>query len=170
MKFVSFLGLTILLVSLAQPTAVAKGTEVGIYAVMDQVVFGPRRGMAGLGPDIGRIRCSRPDVEWQIPGAAARLFLYLRIPPGDEYWTRKEWSRLKSLAGTGQVFRLGSYWAANSPGQNRHQPLEVRVRNASDTATPEIYPFSYTLGIVEAGALSFDATIAARLPESLQLT
>jgi hypothetical protein len=42
-----------------------------------------------------------------------RGHLYLRIVPGMEQATRRDWSELKTLAGSGKAVGFGQYWVPN---------------------------------------------------------
>jgi hypothetical protein len=151
---------------LLTPTAVmAKGESIGIYAVIDQVTFDQD------GPLPNTVRISGVFVV-PVPHSSGqyyepqRGFLYFRVPPETEQAARKEWGRLKTFAGTGQVVGFAHYWVPNPNdlyGNPRHS-LEVSVRTGEDATPPEVYPLPHPDGIVRAGEQSdFDMRIATQL-------
>lgn len=166
MKSVLFLLAATLLLSLAPAALNAKGTTaVGIYAVIDQVTFDRDGDSPTLvrisGTFIVPVPMSSGDYK-----APQRGYLYFRVPPGAEEAARKEWSELKTLAGTGQVVGFAYYWTPNpsDPWGNPHRSLEVKVRAEGDATPPEVYPLAHPKGIVKAhNGDSFDEQIAARL-------
>jgi hypothetical protein len=141
----------ILLLSLAPATANAKGSGIGIYALIDRVTFDQE------GPTPNSIRIYGVFVVPQRMASGAyqppqRGFLYFQIPPGAEEAARKDWAQLKTVAGTGQVVGFTFYWVPNpnDPQGNPHHSLEVRVRADGDTAAPEVYPLVNPQGVLKA--------------------
>ena len=112
----------------------------GVYALVDKVTLEPNAEK----PE--RIRISgvfiaakeTPDNS-TVYGEPQRGYLYLALPRGEadlarqelnDALARREWSDLKSIAGTRQVVGFGASWF------NR-----VRVRKADEEAkTPDVYP------------------------------
>jgi hypothetical protein len=165
MKSLLLLGAAVLL--LLAPTGVkGKGTTgVGIYAAIDQVIFD----QDGASPSLVRISgvfiVPVPMSSGQYK-APQRGHLYFRIPPGAEQAVRKEWSELKTVAGTGQIVGFACYWVPNpsDPWGNPHHSLEVKVRTDGDATPPDVYPILNPKGVVKAGDRDlFDEKIAAQL-------
>lgn len=159
--------ITILLLSLTFKTAIAKGTGVGVYALIDQVAFDQNDHLTTTVRISGIFVVPKQmsSGEYQAP---QRGYLYFRIPPGNEQSAKNELSQLKAFAGTGQVVGFGLYWAPNpnDPSGNPHHSLDVRVRATGDTTGPDTYPISYPNGIVTVGNANFDAAIAGKLQKT----
>jgi hypothetical protein len=136
------------LLLLSSNFAIAKNVSVGIYAIVDQVTFEPE----GDSPNF--VRISGVFVVPPLPIGSYRKFvpfyfgpsrgyLYFRITPGTEAATRRDWSEIKSFAGSGKVVGFGQYWVPNpnDPQGNPHHSLEVRVHAESGgPARPDFYP------------------------------
>jgi hypothetical protein len=104
---------------------------ISVYALVDKVAFEPNADK----PE--RIRITgvfiaaqeRPDND-TVYGAPQRGYLYFTLSKQNEELARREWSDLKSVAGTRQVVGLGSSWAG-----------KARVRKMDEAATsPDNYP------------------------------
>jgi hypothetical protein len=104
---------------------------ISVYALVDKVAFEPSADK----PE--RIRISgvfiaaelRPDND-TVYAPPRRGYLYFTLPKQNEDLARREWSDLKSVAGTRQVVGLGSSWAG-----------KARVRKMDEAATsPDNYP------------------------------
>lgn len=167
--FVSVAGVLLLLLA---PTAVfAKNVSIGIYAVVDQVTFEPD----GASPNLVRISgvfvvpVPMSSGDYRTP---QRGYLHFQSRPGMEQASRKDWSELKSIAGTGQVVGFAQYWVPNpgDPYGNPHHSLEVTVHAGNDAASPDSYPLPNLKGIVthgDKGDPDFDK-IAAQLQKALR--
>jgi hypothetical protein len=122
---------------------------IGIYAIVDKVVFEPDE----KSPE--RIRIWGVFVV-PVPMSSGhykepqRGYLYFRIAPGMEQAPKREWGELKAVAGTGQGIGFTQYWVANpaDPLGNPHHSLEVQVHLNGDEAEPDIYPMPHPRGIV----------------------
>jgi hypothetical protein len=159
-----------LLLSLAPTAVFAKHGSIGIYAVVDEVTFEP-----GASPNLVRISgvfavpFPMSSGDYRTP---QRGYLYFRIRPGMEQASRKDWSELKSIAGTGQVVGFAQYWVPNpgDPNGNPHHSLEVTVHADNDATSPDAYPLPNLKGIVkhgDKGDPDFDK-IAAQLQKALR--
>lgn len=164
----AFVSVTTILLLVLLPTGVfAKNATIGIYAVIDQVTFEP----GDRSPNLVRISgvfvvpVPMSSGDYRPP---QRGYLYFRIRPGVEDATRREWNKLRAVAGTGRVVGFAQYWVPNpsDPYGNPHQSLEVRVHTDDHgAASPDVYPLSALKGIVEHGGKedpNFEE-IAARL-------
>jgi len=106
----------------------------GVYALVDKVTFEPNSDK----PE--RIRISgvfiaaeqRPDNS-TVYSAPQRGYLYFRLPTSNEELARREWTDLKSVAGTRQVVGLGSSWGervhVTSPDEAPKSPAEYPMGN-----------------------------------------
>jgi hypothetical protein len=152
MKSAILTGAAILLLLLVPHALIAKGSGVGIYGVIDQVMF-DREGSA---PTLIRISgVFMIPVPMSTTGyrSPQRGFLYFRVVPGSEKAARKEWRQLKAVAGTGQVVGFAYYWVANpgDPWGNPHRELEVSLHKEGEATSPEDYPMPYPEGMVKSG-------------------
>jgi hypothetical protein len=122
---------------------------VGIYAIVDKVVFEPSES-APERIQIWGVFVVPDRMSPSQYGAPQRGFLYYRMPPGKwEQITRKEWADLKTVAGTGQTIAFAQYWVPdpNDPNGNPHRSLEVRVHKRGVVASSDVYPLG--IGIVK---------------------
>ena len=166
MKSASSWIVAISIVLLTGATLIAKGTGVGIYALIDDVAF--EKGSSG--------RLVRISGVFEVPvpmssGAfepPQRGYLYFRVPAANEEAVRNELDQLRALAGTSQVVGFGYYWVPNpnDPHGNPHHSLEVIVHRVGESSTPDLYPLPFPKGVVRAGDPDFDAVTASRLQNS----
>jgi len=138
-------------IMLSTNVAIAKGSTVAIYAIVDKVAFEPNE----ESPD--RIRIWGVFVV-PVPLSSGqykppqRGYVYFRIDPGLKR-AEEEWAGLKAIAGTDQVIGFGQYWVNNTadPTGNPHHSLEVRVYNEGEEGIPSVYPLPHKRGIVRNG-------------------
>jgi len=130
---------------------------IGVYALIDKVVFEP----SDTAPDRVQIWGAFVIAERQqgtpvFP--AKRGYLYFQLP-GEGVWreglsrsevTRREWNDLKAEAGTGHMVGFGSSWVGRGSGA----PAEpYRVRPASESpAAPNSYVLNAGVVKMPAGA------------------
>jgi len=110
---------------------------VGIYAVIEKVVFEPNENAPQRIQVWGAFSLSegKPGDFYQ---TAERGYLYLTLPPGKETVAKKEWADLKSMAGTNQGVAFGSKYN-----------MKVQVRKADEKPqNPDVYPIG--MGVVKA--------------------
>jgi hypothetical protein len=102
---------------------------VGIYAIIDKVIFEPSEAAPQRVQIWGAFAfadAGRGGPYYKKPQVG---YLYYSLPAGKEEIARKEWADLKSLAGTGQGVAFGRRYSAQG-----------RVRPASEKpASPESY-------------------------------
>jgi hypothetical protein len=144
----------------------AKGSSVGIYAIIDQVTFdkdGPSPNLIRIS-GVFAVPVPMSSADYQAP---QRGYLYFRIPPGAEHAAQEDWKQLKAAEGTRQVVGFAFYWVPNpaDPGGNPHHSLEVSIHLNGESAQPEDYPISNPNGVVRAGTRDsdFDPRVAASL-------
>lgn len=150
--FVTLVPLAILTWFHAVPLA---SGPIGVYALIDKVVLEPN----DAAPDRAQIWgvFVVADKQGGTPVfPAKRGYLYFQLP-GEGVWregvprsevTRREWSDLKAVAGTGQMVGFGSSWVATGSGA----PTEAyRVRPVSESpAAPS--PYVLNAGVVRLSA------------------
>jgi hypothetical protein len=161
-----------LLLLLPLNSVIAKNASIGIYAIVDQLTFepatGPPNSVRISGIFVVPVLMSSGNYR-----SPQRGYLYFRIAPGTEQATRRDWSELNTLAGSGKVVGFGQYWVPNpdDPQGNPHHSLEVTVHAKGDLATPDVYPLPRLEGVTEVKASDKDHDphsdkIAAQLRET----
>jgi hypothetical protein len=106
---------------------------IGVYAFVDKVVLEPSEGQPERIQVWGGFALAEGYGETYAP--AKRGFMYFTVKPGQEEMCRKEWSDLKTLAGTDQFVAFAS----------RHKPKGT-IRKASDKPEkPDVYPTGFGL-------------------------
>jgi hypothetical protein len=125
----------------------AKNGNIGIYGIVDKVVFEPNNSSPERiqiwGLFVVPVRMSSGDHQ-----APQRGVLYFRVVPGMEEAARKEWAELKAMAGTGQAFGFTNYWTPDPIDSQSNTSLEVRVHKSEDLGSPDPYPLG--IGVVKA--------------------
>jgi hypothetical protein len=131
----------VLLMTLAPGIVNASG-PIGVYALVDKVAFEPGADK----PE--RIRISgvfmvaqeTPDNS-TVYSAPQRGYLYFELPKGNEDLARREWTDLKSVAGTRQVVGFGSSWGTKArvrkPDENVKVPGEYPLGNGVVKINPD---------------------------------
>jgi hypothetical protein len=163
-KSTFYWAVTVLSLSLTVTIITAKGSGVGIYALIDQVDF-DQGGPLSKTVQISGVFVIPVPMSSGAYQAPQRGYLYFWIPSDREQAARNELDQLRTVAGTRQVVGFAFYWVPNpnDPGGNPHHSLEVRVRRTGEGAAPDVYPIRYPKGVVRAGDENFDAAIAAKL-------
>ncbi len=130
--------LTALAVLLALAPAAPASDPVGVYAVIDKVVFEPGTGAAKRVQVWGTF--ARAQGHGDTYTAPERGYLYFSVAPDKEDLCRREWADLKKLAGTQECVAFGS----------RYKPTG-KVRKKRDPAKgPDVYPVGFGLTRVPA--------------------
>ena len=119
----------LLLCSLIVGLGIAKASgPIGVYALVDKVTLEP----SADHPE--RIRISGVFLLGKAQGdeysAPQRGYLYCTLPAQSAELVRREWSDLKTIAGTHQVIGIGASWATK---------VRVRTPDAAP-ASPDDYP------------------------------
>jgi hypothetical protein len=106
---------------------------IGIYAIVDKVVFEPNE----TSPERVQIRGAFAIAEGNgyTYKQAERGYLYYKLNPDKASACRNEWSDLKSVAGTGQIVAFGSRYGEKG---------KLRKADAK-TADPDVYPVAMGL-------------------------
>jgi hypothetical protein len=101
----------------------------GIYAYVDRVVLEPSEAAPERIQVWGGFALANPtNRAAYLP--AEKGYLYFKLPAGQETVSRKEWSDLKSIAGTGQLVAFGS---RNSTNRATLRKADAKVEN------PDLY-------------------------------
>src|SRR5205807_136344 len=107
---------------------------VGIYAMVDKVVFEPNDSAPERVQIWGTFMVAkgRGGDDYEDP---VRGYFYYTLPKGKEATAKKEWADLKKLAGTDQTIAFAS----------RHEE-KGKIRKATDKAeSPDPYPLGFGL-------------------------
>ena len=134
-KFVLAMAITVAIISGAQ--ILRASDPVGIYAVIEKVVFEPNENAPQRIQVWGAFSLSegKPGDFYQAP---QRGYLYLTLPSGKETVAKKEWADLKAMAGTNQGVAFGSKYN-----------MKIQVRKADEKPqNPDVYPIG--MGVVKA--------------------
>ena len=144
----------------AWTTPAMASTRVGIYAIIDEVVFEPSDREPERVVISGTFVVPAP-ISSGDHGRASRGLLYFSLNPDSPGLTRTDWRALRKAAGTGEVVGFGEYWmpcarTAHLPPPREGWPpnancsLEVTIGNDLTKATPEPYPAPSEEGVVTA--------------------
>ena len=159
--------LVILLAGLADLSA---SGLVGIYGIVEKVIFEP----SATSPERVQIWGAFSFVNGGVAGAGTskpqRGYLYFTLPSrnrDDQLAAKMEWMDLKAVAGTGQAVGFGS-WFYGGPfgGFEQRTGADVRVRPESENpANPTVY--STDAGIVKLTEQGSHADIVKQLKAAL---
>jgi hypothetical protein len=140
---------------------------VGVYAVVDKVVFEPNEANPTAVQIWGAFSLAVPRssdgaqrkpeggfgslTNGDVYGAVQKGYLYFTCPTGKETMCRNEWTDLKSLAGKHQIAGFGTRWGSH-----------VTVRQATERpSAPDQYVPN--VGVVKLGSYSANPELAAAL-------
>lgn len=147
------LGLAFIVLALSAVESRASD-PVGIYAIVEKVVFEPSESAPQRIQIWGAFALSdgKPGYGY-LP--ARRGYLYYTITPGKEDICKKEWADLKALAGTGHGIGFGFRY-----------DTQTRLRKAADEVkSPDNYPIH--MGLTRMGERHRQASVIAGLREAL---
>ena len=159
--------LLFVVISAAAANLIASG-PVGIYAILDKVIFEPNDNA----PERIQLWGAFKYVEGglQRPGNTSltqRGYLYFKLPSGSQQPAAKsEWRDLKAIAGTGQAVGFGDwfYTGGFNPADVR---TDARIRPASEMpANPGNY--NTNAGIVKLAEAGSHADVVKQLREALK--
>jgi hypothetical protein len=141
MRTTKVLLLSWVMVVLAAQISFAKNGNIGIYGVVDKVVFEPNEHSPERIQIWGLfvVPVEMSSGEYRAPQQGV---LYFKLPPGRESAARKEWAEIKKIAGTGRPIGFAQYWVLdrNDPQAKLHTSLEVQVHQNGDFGQPDLYP------------------------------
>jgi len=141
--------------ALISTPAVLASDPVGVYAIVDKVVFEPSetepvRVQVWGAFSLADSRSNNDDYAAPVAG-----YVYYTCPAGKDATCRNEWKDLKSVAGTGVGVGFGG----------RFEPAS-RIRKAAEApASPDPYPIR--MGVLKMGARGTQPAIVARLKAAL---
>jgi hypothetical protein len=158
-----FTGLALVL-TMHKPAASA---SIGIYAIVEKVVFEPGDHDQQRVKIWGAFAVPKPNTSGQYK-PAQRGYLYFTSVPDRDVTVKKEWADLRAVAGTGQAIGFAQYWipTPNAPGGNPHRVLEVTVHKSSDAAQPAAYPLG--TGVMKLGVAGSPPAILGQLRQALK--
>jgi hypothetical protein len=147
----------------------AKNGNIGIYGIVDKVVFEPDEGSPERIQIWGLFVVPIP-ISSGLYKAPQRGVLYFSIPPDRKEIARKEWIELKRLAGSGQILGFTEYWVANpsDPQGNPHTSLVVHVHKSGPLGLPDAYPLGIGVLRIDDGHKpeDYERQIITQLKES----
>jgi hypothetical protein len=131
-------------------TRLAASDPVGVYAVVEKVVFEPSESAPERAQVWGAFavadRTNNDDYK-----TAQRGYLYYSCPPNQARTCANEWADLKSVAGTGAGVGFGGRFLSSG-----------RIRPASDKpSAPDVYPIR--MGVMRMTGNDYHSRIVARL-------
>ncbi len=135
MRRVSFLAAAALFLLAASARA---SDPVGIYAVIDKVVFEPNDASPERVQVWGTFALAKPPGDSYTEPAHGYLYFSLNKDKADV--TRKEWSDLKKMAGTGKCVAFASRY---------HDKGTVR-KDSEQPKSPDVYPVAFGVQKVDA--------------------
>ena len=127
---------------------------VGVYAVVEKVVFEPSEAAPERVQVWGAFAISdqRNNDDYQTPHKG---YLYYSCPANQARTCANEWADLKSVAGTGTGVSFGGRFISSG-----------RIRPASEKpASPEVYPIR--MGVVRMSGNTYHGGIVAKLKAAL---
>lgn len=130
--------------ALCMVVGVKASDPVGVYAMVERVVFEPSEAAPKSAQIWGAFTPSveppRPTYKpEQAYGDVQRGYVYVTCPADKTSMCAAEWSDIKSVAGKGEVVGFGTRWGA-----------KIRVRPASEApASPD--PYVSNFGVVKLG-------------------
>src|SRR5262245_42177864 len=134
-KVVLAMAITVAIISGAQ--ILRASDPVGIYAVIEKVVFEPNENEPQRVQVWGAFSIAegKPGDYYQAP---QRGYMYFTLPPGKETVAKKEWADLRTMAGTNQGVAFASKYN-----------MKVHVRKSDEKPqNPDVYPIG--MGVVKA--------------------
>jgi hypothetical protein len=141
MNRLKFVALSAAVILLLVQISLAKNGNIGIYGIVDKVVFEPDESSPERIQIRGLFVVPIP-ISSGLYKAPQRGVLYFSIPPDRKEIAGKEWVELKRLAGSGQILGFAAYWVPNpsDPQGNPHTSLVVHVHKNGPLGLPDAYP------------------------------
>jgi hypothetical protein len=121
--------------------SLAKNGNIGVYGIVDKVVFEPDESSPERIQIWGLFAVPIP-ISSGLYKAPQRGVLYFSIPADRKEIARKEWVELKRMAGSGRTLGFTEYWVANpsDPQGDPHTSLVVHVHQNRPLGLPDAYP------------------------------
>jgi hypothetical protein len=148
MRTLRVMTLSTVVVFLLAQLSLAKNANIGIYGIVDRVVFEPDQDVPERIQIWGLFVVPMP-ISSGLYKAPQRGVLYFSIPSDRKEIARKEWMELSKLAGSGQILGFTQYWVGNpsDPQGNPHKSLVIQVHKNLPLASPDAYPLG--IGVLE---------------------
>jgi hypothetical protein len=160
--------LSALVILLLVPISLAKNGNIGIYGIVDKVVFEPDENAPERIQIWGLFVVPVP-ISSGMYRNPQRGILYFSLPPDKKKIAMKEWAELKKRAGSGQILGFTEYWVPNpnDPQGNPHTSLVVHVHEDVPLGLPDPYPLGIgVLKIDEHKPEDYEKKIITQLKES----
>jgi len=147
--------------ALLMVVGVKASDPVGIYAMVERVVFEPSESAAKSvqiwGAFTPSVEPPRPTYKpEQAYGEVQRGYVYLTCPADKSSMCAAEWSDIKSVAGKSEVVGFGTRWGRT----------KIRVRPASEApASPDTYESN--IGVVKIGKYGDYPTLISALKTAI---
>jgi len=146
----------------------AKNGNVGIYGIVDKVVFEPDENAPERIQIWGLFVVPVP-ISSGLYRAPRRGIVYFSLPADRKKTAIKEWAELKRLAGSGQILGFTEYWVPNpnDPQGSPHTSLVVYVHGDVPLGLPDPYPLGIgVLKIDEHKPEDYERKIITQLKEN----
>jgi hypothetical protein len=146
--------------ALLMVAGVKASDPIGVYAIVERVVFEPSEAAPKTAQIWGAFTPSveppRPTYKpEQAYGEVQRGYVYVSCPADKASMCAAEWSDIKSVAGKGEIIGFGTRWGG-----------KIRVRPASETpASPDTY--TSNVGVVKIGKYAEYPTLVAALKAAI---
>lgn len=120
----------IVLVALASGSLALASDPIGVYAIVDRVVYEPEVGSPERVQIWGAFSLARGIGIGDVYDPPVRGYFYYALPEGQEDVARNEWADLHSVAGTDECVSFGS----------RYLPIGAVRSGCEAPGTPDVYP------------------------------
>ncbi|HEY6388650.1 MAG TPA: hypothetical protein VIX91_23475 [Candidatus Acidoferrum sp.] len=160
--------LSALVILLLVPISLAKNGNIGIYGIVDKVVFEPDENAPERIQIWGLFVVPVP-ISSGMYRNPQRGILYFSLPPDRKKIAIKEWTELKRRAGSGQILGFTEYWVPNpgDPQGNPHTSLVVQVHEDVPLGLADPYPLGIgVLKIDEHKTEDYETKIITQLKEN----
>jgi hypothetical protein len=157
MRKLRVMTLSAVVVFLLVQLSLAKNGNIGIYGIVDKVVFEPDENVPERIQIWGLFVVPIP-ISSGLYKAPQHGVLYFSIPSDRKEIARKEWIELRKLAGSGQILGFTQYWVPNpsDPQGNPHTSLVIQVHKNLPLASPDSYPLGIGVLKIDDGRKSED--------------
>lgn len=141
MRTLRVVSLSAVVIFLLLQISLAKNGNIGIYGIVDKVVFEPDENAPERIQIWGLFVVPVP-ISSGMYRTPQRGILYFSLPPDRKKIAIKEWVELKRRAGSGQILGFTEYWVPNpnDPQGNPHTSLVVYVHEDVPLGLPDPYP------------------------------
>ena len=117
--------------------SVSASDPVGVYCMVDKVIFEPNEANAELIQVWGVFALAMTGGD--IYSEPMKGYMYFSVPSGREAVARKEWADLKSVAGTGQGVAFGARYASRDSSNGQIYGLGTVRKADAKPGNPDVY-------------------------------